>query len=118
MAVTDLDRPAQHAAERACRRGSEHSVGAVEDERLHLAASEVWDDQIGRDDEPGRQFAEVLDACFAGEDAHQWLGSLAVLGCGGGTDGHLHQRRRHPLLHGAGHTVALIGAVQVALDTS
>ncbi len=33
-------------------------------------------------------------------------------------DGHLHQRRRHALLHRADHTVALVGPVQVAFDPS
>ena len=36
VAVTDLHRPAQPAAERAHRRRRDDPVGTVEDERLHL----------------------------------------------------------------------------------
>ena len=54
--------------------GREHCVGAVEDERLHLAAPEMGYDQFGGDHDPSRQLAHVPDGPLAGEDAHNGSG--------------------------------------------
>ena len=116
MPVADLDGAAQHPPERALLGCGDDPVGAVEDERLHLAASEVGDDQAGVDDDAGGQFTQLVDGGFTGEDAQQRFGAAPVDGGGVGADRHLDQGGGHPFTHRADHPVALILAVQVAFD--
>ncbi len=92
------------------------SVGAVEDERLHLGPVEVGDDQAGVDDDPAGQLTDPFDGGFTGEDADQRFRAAPAGGDGLGAHGHFDQGGGHPFTHRADHPVTLVLAVQVAFD--
>ena len=118
VAVTDLDRPAQPAAERAHR---EAATTRSAPSKMNVC---TWRGPGGARPGSGAITVPVASSQRCSTVASparmhtNGSGRRPCLGDGLGAHGHLHQRRRHPLTHRADDPVALVGAVQVTLDAS